>query len=206
MRKGSWVPFILLGGYSLILAGTELHAGQGAVKPLLAEIEGDAFFYGVNTTISVFLIWGSALLFAACMLCTKADEDRRERIFLVSQVVFFFYVGFDDRFKMHELLYQKTEVNDAVFVIGLGLVELFLLARLGDLRSRPRPAKAFLLAAASAFGLMVALDGLAPTGMLLQLTLQDVSKTWACLFLFLFAWEICRAKAAVLQGRTGGRP
>jgi hypothetical protein len=97
------VIFGLLVVYSAVLIGVELSTSQAFVRNFFTDIEGPVHFYAVNTTLTVALLWGAALLFAVCVVCTEGLPDAAQpRWFYLSQVLMFAFLGFDDRFQFHE--------------------------------------------------------------------------------------------------------
>jgi len=50
----------------------------------------------------------------------------------------FTYLGFDDRFLIHENIGQWLGRNDAYLVLGLGFIEIGLLVWLGNLRQKTK--------------------------------------------------------------------
>jgi hypothetical protein len=104
----------------------------------------------------------------------------------------FAYLGFDERFLIHETIGLWLGRNDAYLLLGLGLVEIGLLVLLGNLREKPKTARYFLYSAAVFFAMMVVIDAKFPSQMVLRLSLEDLTKLWADVCLVLFAWEILR--------------
>ena len=95
---------ILLALYSAALIVVELRTSQDFVRNYFTDIEGPVPFFAVNTTISVFLLWSTALMFVVCLATIDGvSNETRIRWFFISQVVVFAYLGFDDRFIYEEL-------------------------------------------------------------------------------------------------------
>ncbi len=182
--------FLLLAVYSITLMVTEWQTSQPYVRQFFTDIEGDVFFYAINTSLSVFLLWGTALLFGVCLLCIDKVQQRQAYWFYLSQVIMFTYLGFDERFLIHEHMGLWLGRNDAYLLLGLGLVEIGLLVWLGNLRQKPLAARYFLYTAAVFFAMMVVIDAKFPSQMVLRLSLEDLTKLWADVCLFLFAWKI----------------
>ena len=69
MFRLGWIVIALLIAYSLALVGIEWCTSQDYVRNFVCDIDGPVPFYAVNTTLSVFLLWATALLFAICLAC-----------------------------------------------------------------------------------------------------------------------------------------
>jgi len=167
-------------------------------------------FYGLNTTLSVWLQWSCALLFAVRLWLLG---DRREpltfKLFLIGQMIFFLYLGTDDRFMLHERIEEIWGLQDYLLLSIFGLGEIVLLATWGRaevLQRRSgaavgvgrvlwdRPALVLLLSAGGAFALMLGLDTFGPEQAAWRLAAEDLAKTWSAFFLFGFAWLVCRRR------------
>ncbi|MBW1712141.1 MAG: hypothetical protein JRJ59_03235 [Deltaproteobacteria bacterium] len=197
--------------YSASLIISELVVSQQFVRHFFTDIKGPVPFYAINTTLSVFLLWSTGLIFAVCLAATEDRlQSKTERRFYLSQVLLFFALGFDDRFLIHEHLGGILHLNDALIIGAYGIAEIFLLFALGNLRQRTSQTRRYLLAAGLLFGAMVIIDGFFPREMVPRLSLEDLAKTWSTVFLFLFAWgELGQALARLrLEGahkcRTDG--
>lgn len=225
---GLILGLVLLAVYSIVLIVIEWQTSQLYVRQFFTDIKGDVFFYAVNTTFSLFLLWATALLFGVCLLCLNQErhfqhsssptqknnrcqfpigslkfwklssvaEPEVKRCqaywFYLSQVIMFAYLGFDERFLIHETIGLWLGRNDAYLLLGLGLVEVGLLVLLGNLREKPKTARYFLYSAAVLFAMMVVIDAKFPSQMVLRLSLEELTKLWADVCLVLFAWEILR--------------
>jgi hypothetical protein len=192
--------FLLLACYSVLLMLTEFRNSQDYVRPFFTDVRGPVFLYAINTTLTTTLMWCTAMLFVVCCLIV-ADQNgkQRARWFFASQVIIFLYLGFDDRFLLHETLGPVFHVNDAYILVAIGAMEVLLIAFLGEFRRAPWIARVHLLLGAAFFGLMAAIDGLAPARAVLRLSIEDLSKTWSCVFLFLFAMWTCNHHIAELK-------
>ena len=104
------------------------------------------------------------------------------------------FLGFDDRFQIHEWLGSRLGIEDALIILALAIVELLLLLTLGKLTERPKGTRYYIYLAALFLGLMILIDGWVPRELVPRLSLEDLSKTWATVFIFLFAWSILRRK------------
>ena len=145
-------------------------------------------------------LWATALVFAACLVIIEGlPQATRERRFYWSQLLVFGYLGFDDRFLVHERLGRVLGVPDHYYLVLLGLLEVVFLLTWGDFRRQSQPTKRYVFVAAVLFAVMIVIDGFVPSEMTLRLSMEDLAKTWACAFLFLFAWHVYCEKIAALK-------
>lgn len=139
--------FILIAVYSLILLITEWQTSQLFVRQFLTDIgQYEIAGYAINTTLSVFLLWATALLFVISLSCV--DKKSPEYWFFISQIIMFIYLGCDERFLIHESVGKFLGRNDAYLLLGLGIIEVGLLAWLGNLQQKTQLARQFLYIAA----------------------------------------------------------
>lgn len=194
----------LLGLYSLSLVYLEFTVSQEYVRRFVDDITGPSRFYAINTTLCVFLEWGTALLFGVCAVAARSGEKwNREIPFYYSQIAVFAYLGLDDRFRIHEMIGSKFGFNDALVILALGLIEAAFLLAWGRIWERSRRLKTLFLAAGICFSIMVIIDGLVPRDLIPRLTVEKLSKTWGAVFLFLFAWESLNEKLEILRQAAG---
>jgi hypothetical protein len=176
--------------YSLVLMIVELRTSQEFVRNFFTDIDGPVPFFAINTTLSVFLLWSTALMFLVCIACGKnRTSSFVSRRFFVTQMILFGYLGADDRFKLHEHLGWWLSVPDHFILITVAAIEIILLVTIGRhlLTSR---ALTFLMLACAFFAVMIVIDAWVPHDLLLRLTLEDLSKTWSALFFFMFSWSV----------------
>jgi hypothetical protein len=193
------ILFVCLAIYSVSLIAVEVCTSQDYVRHYFSDITGPVPFFAINTTLSVFLLWGTALLFGVCIAATPATPAfRSRRLFFLSQVAVFAYLGFDDRFMFHETIGKWFDVADHYI---LGLVATAQAVLVATLARENIPQKAWhrLGAAVGLFFVMLFFDAIVPHDMLLRLTVEDVAKTWACVFFFLYAWETLMSCLKQLQ-------
>ncbi len=199
-----WI-YVLLIVYSLILVVVEVQSSQSFVRNYFSDVEGPVPFYAVNTTLSVSLLWGTALLFAVCFVCVDRQAGaNRLRWFFLSQVAVFFWLGCDDRFKFHENVAERLGIGDHFVLLVVAAFQIAFLLALGGRTVLRGRRLVYMALAVVFFVVMTVFDALVPHEMLLRLTLEDLAKTWATLFFFLFAWENCCRRIHLLK--VGGRP
>ncbi|MCA9115003.1 MAG: hypothetical protein KDA79_07945, partial [Planctomycetaceae bacterium] len=182
---------VLLAGYSAVLIGIELATSQEYVRHFVTDIDGPVPFHAINTSLSVFLQWSTALLFLlAAAVPVRSHRNRPTVYWLVSQVVFFAWLGCDDRFKFHELLGGRLGIGDHYVLLALAGVEGLLLT-FACLRGWIYGAVVqSLLLASVLFAFMLGVDALAPHALPLRLSVEDAAKTCACFFFLRFAWQM----------------
>ena len=89
--------------YAITLMLIEVRTSQSYVRNFFADIEGPTAFHAVNTSLSVWLLLGAALLFAVSASCVRGVLSlRRARWLYLSQALMFLYFPIDDRFRIHE--------------------------------------------------------------------------------------------------------
>ena len=201
--KGTVFVFVLASLYSAVLIIAEALHSQDYVRPYYADIEGSVLFFAVNTTISTALLWACALIFGICLTLLEVESTRR-RIFYLSQVLVFAYLGLDDRFMFHEILGERLGIADVYLILGLGILEMGTLLFLGEIDKRSASVRFYLLAAGGMFMVMVYADGFMGARQLLRLSIEDLSKTWGGLFLCLMAWRMMRDEIDALRRRPRG--
>jgi hypothetical protein len=191
--------FTLLGLYSAALLLVDVQLGQDVARGYFSDIvTGTDYslpcraFFGINTTLSVVLLSGIALLFLSCIGLGQHTENQGGQVYFEwSQVFFFLFLACDERLLIHERMGSLLKCDDSLLIAGLGLVELFLLFLVGGVLRKPWRVKGWLIPAAACFAVMVCIDGLFPPCMRGRLALEDLSKTWASLFLLIYAWQYC---------------
>ncbi len=197
-----WVGMFLLTLlviYSAALFVIDLQLGQNHVRGFFSDIMAGADYplpyralYGINTSLMVVLLSANALFFLVCAGVSEARGiSGARRGFEWSQVLFFLYLACDERLLIHEKMGSILQMNDAIWILSLGIAELLLLFIFGEVARQPWRLKGWLLAAAAFFGVMVYVDAFLPSAMPGRLPLEDLSKTWATVFLLVYSWNYC---------------
>jgi len=182
--------FVGLAVYTAFLVIVELSTSQDFVRHFFTDIEGPVPFFAVNTTLSVFLLWSTALLFLVCFaILGEGVVPLRVRWFYASQVAVFAFLGFDDRFKVHERLGEWFDMGDHYVLVAVAVAQCGFLTILGGRTVLHGAALKCLGLASVLFALMLVVDARFPHDLTLRLSLEDLAKTWACLFFLLFAWS-----------------
>jgi hypothetical protein len=184
------LPVLLLIAYSLFLFCLEWSTSQAAVRPYFDEIKGPVRFFAINTSLSVFLLLGTSLLFFATLTLTPSVEALREKAFLFSQVCVFAYLGFDDRFRIHERIGVKLGIDDhyvLLLLAALNGLSLLLLGRQYLFRLRTLIPLIF---GCAAFGVMTVIDGFVPVDAKVRLSVEDLLKVWGGFGFLVFSWSV----------------
>lgn len=201
MKKNyTYFGYFILSIYCAVLIFLEIHTSQDFVRNFFTDIQGDVPFYAVNTSLSVSFLAATSLMFVI-VLMTLPDEHIHENTikFYRSQVVFFAFLACDDRFLIHEFLGHILGINDAFLLLGLGITEISLIILWSDFREWNRNTKNNLYKAALFAALMIVIDGFFPREMIPRLSLEDLSKTWANVFIFSYSWSIFSQNISVLK-------
>ena len=203
MNKFSYVWFPLCIVYSIILIYFEVGISQDFARFFFTDIKGEVPFYAVNTTFSVSLLLGTALMFAVCLVCLgEQSQPNKERNFYFSQVIIFGYLALDDRFLIHEKLGYLLNISDAIILFLIGILELYFIFAWSNWYHWTKTTKINLFKASICFFLMLVIDGFFPKNMIPRLSLEDLAKTWSNIFLFLFAWNIYLEKINLLKSKA----
>jgi hypothetical protein len=193
------ILYLIVFIYSLMLMWIEWQYAQNGLRPYVTDIQGGVFWYGIHTTLNMALLWGTALLYLVSLQCIQPNQESKFVYFAISQVILFAYLGLDDRFMLHEYQGEILGRNDAYILLGLGVLQLYFLVRWGELHQKPPIALLYLGLGAILFAVMIYIDARLPARMEFRLALEEISKFWATLFLFLFAWEVLMQKIQVLK-------
>lgn len=211
--------FVFLAGYSVAIASTEWRTSQEYARNYLDDIAGDVTFYLVNTTLSVFLLWATAVLLVVAVRIREPDghgagptpdgpgstvlgRPASDRWFLWSQAAMFAFLGVDDRFQFHEkAAFHLGEIPDHYVLGSAALLEVVFIALWADTRLLRQPAGRWFVGGGILFAVMLGIDALFPEDMRLRLSMEDLAKTWAAWLFFLFGWhmverELVRLRAA----------
>ncbi len=187
--------------YSLVMLAIEANTSQAFVRNYFADIEGEAPFYGINTSISVFFLWATALLFVIshCYL-EKSEQNRTRGLFYLSQIAFFAYLGLDDRFKIHEGIGWRMDIADHYILMVAGVGQLVALLLWGRSTLEERRTFRYLCLGGALSVAMLAVDALGPEMMFMRLSIEDLCKTWASFFFFLYSWAAMHERLNVRVG------
>ena len=83
--------------------------------------------------------------------------------------------------------------------LGLAITEVALLLWLGRFRHWPKHLRCYIYAAAGFLLAMLTIDEFVPRDLVPRLSLEDLSKTWATVFIFLYAWHTCCDRIRALK-------
>ena len=191
VRQIRAICFAMLAVYSTWLIWLEMDGSQTRVRPYFSDIEGEVALFAVNTTLSVALLAGTALLL---MFAATAEEARRRdsRKFLSSQAALFALLAADDRFQLHERLGWRLGVPDHYVLFAWGLVGLALLAAYGRPALVSLRGAVLFAAGAALLAASFAIDAFAASDAWLRLSLEDLAKSWGAAMFLAFGWETAR--------------
>lgn len=194
MKKFLWLLLGVMIMYTLGILILSLINFEGWVMPLYEDIYGPSYLFALNTTLTMFFLWASAILFIVNVMVESMLENRtRKIIFYLSQTIIFFYLGFDDRFRIHEGIGDILFFDDAYVIIILGIIEFLILVFYEKILRQPLIRWRYLLIAGILFVIMAVADlkslpleeyGINDT------LIEDIPKTWAGFFLMLYPVDI----------------
>ncbi|MBU2652388.1 MAG: hypothetical protein KKA81_15780 [Bacteroidetes bacterium] len=206
MKRFWWFLFGLMILYMLGIIILSLINFDGWVMPLYEDIYGPSHLFALNTTLTMFLLWASALLFIVNAMSESMLENRKRKIiFYLSQALIFFYLGFDDRFRIHEGIGDVFAFDDAFVIIFLGLVEVLILVFYERILKQPLVKWRYLLIAGIFFAIMAVADlkslplekyGINDT------LVEDIPKTWAAFFLMIYPLDILLSRIKELREKS----
>ena len=190
--------FIALGGYSAAILITEWRTSQDHVRLYLGDIDGPVFFYLINTSLSVFLLGATAVVFYAALRAFAREGGKAGhewggslQPFLLSQIGIFSFLAFDDRFQFHEeLAVRLGDIPDHFVLAAVAALEVVFLIRWAPHRLLFEKAGRWFIAGTAGFAVMFAIDALGPEDGRLRLSAEDLVKTWAAWFFFVAAWSL----------------
>lgn len=162
-------------------------------------------FHAVNTSLSVWLLLGTALLFAVSASCVRGVPSlRRAHLLYLSQAMMFAYFAIDDRFKIHESVGDIIGIGDHFVLLAAAFVQILFLAKLGGVALLRSPGRGWLLAGWALALVMISIDALAPHDALLRLSTEDLAKSAAALAIFLWAWDTLSRRLKALKSDRHG--
>ena len=190
--------FLLLTVYSVIIIMLEMQFGQTYVRQYLSDIEGDVVFFAVNTTLTTVFLVLIAYNFILCLIFHGKEKrmDQKLFLFLVCQSLLFLFLAMDERFMIHERIGYYLGFNDAYLLASIGIFELALLFSFEQLRWQRTLKTYALYLGGFFFGIMILIDAFGATNAVLRLSFEDLAKTWAIFFLFIYSFEFYKHKQA----------
>lgn len=182
--------FILL-LYSIIIFGLELISGQQYVREYLDDIKGEVIFYGINTTINTILLTIISYTFILCKVnYMQLNKGKKSFLpFLVLQFTVFLYLAIDERFIVHERIGYILGIADEYLLVLIGVFELIILYKWNELNWTNNLKSYALYFGGLFFGIMILIDYFGGQNTIMRLSLEEISKTWAIFFLFIYSLE-----------------
>lgn len=189
LKKPSYyIGLILLIIYSAFIIVNELLYGQQHVRQYLTDIKGDVHLYAINTTLTTLFLVLIAYNFFLCIMYGRKNEKSHLPLFVI-QALIFIYLAMDERFMLHEGIGYYLGINDAFLLGAIGLTELIVLYYYKELKFEWTIKSVSLYLGGMFFGIMVLIDAFGSADGKLRLSLEDLSKTWAIFFLFIYSFE-----------------
>lgn len=198
------VFFTAMAIYTAALIGLEAATSQQVVRPFFSDIEDVSPLFGINTTVSTFLLAGSALLMLFAASSAHHPQLRPNRHFMMSQGLVFGFLAADDRFQVHERIGYWLDISDSLVMMAWALIELACLALLFRPQFAPRRAIAFFGAGVALFSIMFVIDTFGAGQGYLRLSLEDLAKTWAGVMFLAAAWLTAEFHFAVAARMGAG--
>jgi hypothetical protein len=191
--------------YSLTLIITQVNTSEDYVRQYFTDIKGDVAFYAVNTSISAFLLAATGLVFVLCIPIMNEKTLASERIFIYTQIFVFFYLAIDDRFQIHDA--KGLPFRGEYLFLLVGFIEGVVLLFYAKILEQDWKIKRPLFVAAVLFCIMFVIDIYGDKMHLyLRLSFEDLCKTWANVFFFLFSYQVFLEKLNALKRKTVPMP
>ncbi len=203
MQNAKYLWYFLLAVYSVVLIILELQTSQEHIRNYFTDIQGPVRFYAVNTTLSVMLLWATALIFLIARHCDGQARRRERSWFYLSQAVLFFCLGIDDRFQFHEWAAFRLDIPDHYVLILVGLAEVGCLLYWRRVLFSNRTAVSNLVLGGALFLVMLGIDALAPEKQILRLSLEDLCKAWSAMFFCFYGWAFLQREIEQLRKEGG---
>ena len=136
---------VMLGLCSVALLMMDVRLGQESVRGIFPDIVPGTDYllsyqalFGINTTLTVCMLTGFSLLFLFCAGLVQQMSIRGSRMgFLWFQALFVLYLACDERLLNHEKIGSLLSINDAIWILALGVMELLVLFLIGDMVRQP---------------------------------------------------------------------
>ncbi len=199
-----WLPALLLIAYTAFMYLTELATSQEYARIFFSDIgqpyrpgyyaPADGHIgYGINTTLSSFLLACSGVLLLHAAFVGTSKFTSRECL-LFSQALILLYMALDDRLMLHErigdlLLLPSTLVFVVVVALN-GLVYLLWFR----VKNFNLAMVMYLVLAGVFFFVMMIIDDLVARSIRGRLAMEDLCKVWAGYFFLRFAWSASEFK------------
>ncbi len=190
------IGILLLIIYSIFIIAIEYLFGQPHVREYLGDIKGDVILFGINTTLTTLFLVLIAYNFILCTVNYKKSEKSEKSFlpFFVLQTALFLYLAIDERFMIHERIGHYLGFESAYLLASIGLFELIILYHYKELNWQKTVKSYTLYLACIFFGIMILLDAFGTADGKLRLSFEDLSKTWAIFFLFIYSFEFYKLR------------
>jgi len=169
----------------------EARTSQNYVRNYFADIEGPRPLFAINTSLSCSLLGGGALLLVFVVTCAR-QLHLKTTLFLWAQSAMLAFLSFDDRFQVHERLGKRIGIDDSLIIAAWGVLEAGLLLSLARRVDIPLRSAVYVAIGVVFYAVMLGCDGLLASDMPMRLSIEDLSKSWACAMFFAASWTLAR--------------
>jgi hypothetical protein len=159
------------------------------VRPFFSDIEDVSPLFGINTSLSSFLLAACALVLLFGASVTASPELRAHRRFALSQAAVFGFLAADDRFQVHERIAWWIGLPDHFVMLAWASVEVACLALFLRPGVASRSAMKYFAVGVGLFGVMFLIDAAMPGPAFLRLSFEDLTKSWAAAMFLGFGWS-----------------
>ncbi len=197
MKKLSNRFILILLFYSILLICMEFMGLSKVTSYVYSRINPDISFYAINSTICYFLLWTSSLILLLCVYYNSLSGN--EKAFYWTQIIIFFLLGISERFIGYAKASELFSIHPIFLVCSALALEGFLLMVLLP-ENFLYDAKICLHRAFFMVLFMVILDIIDATAknyIPVSPLFSHLCKTWMCIYLFLFSWNVLEAKMQV---------
>ena len=195
----SWMFFAALAAYSAVLLAIEATTSQDFVRHYFSDIDGGRPFFAINTSLSMLLLVGGAVLLAFAATLQKS-APAMAKCFLLSQTGMLCFLAFDDRFQLHEALAYRIGIADHFIMAGWAAMEVGLILALARLDRISFQSFAFVFAGGCCFVVMMLFDAVMPHDLFMRLSIEDLAKSWAAALFFAASWSLARFHLGLADG------
>ena len=192
MKQACWTFFAALAAYSLMLLAIEAGTSQDFVRHYFSDIEDGRPFFAINTTLSTFLLVGASILLVFAATSGVVAMPREARLLMWTQAGMLAFLGFDDRFQLHEALAYRIGIGDHFIMATWAVIEAGLLLALARLDQIPARSFALVAVGCAFFAVMMLFDAVLAHDMFLRLSIEDLAKSWAAALFFAAVWCLTR--------------
>lgn len=180
--------------YSAVLIFMEFMGSSRVSSDVCSRINSSISFYAINSTICYFLLWSSSLLLLLCTQYTSITSQ--EKSFFYTQMAFFFFLGICERFLGYQKASELFSIHPIFLVCSVLALQGFLIMILTPENSSYDSKICLHRAFFMIFFMIIldTLDSVAKEYVPINPLFPHLCKTWFCIYLFAFSWNILEAK------------